>query len=144
MNINTSAPIVASHDITIAADVQTVWDVLTTTDRWPEWTAEIPRASLTGPLAVGAVFRWETAGLVISSAIGELEPLKRIGWSGKAGDILGIHVWTLTPTSAGTRVHTEESWEGPELPAPIHVVQAALDGSLVGWLSSLKTRAERA
>ena len=76
------------------------------------------------------------------STIGECVPLKRIGWSGKAGDILGIHVWTFAPTSMGTQVHTEESWEGGELPGPVEIVQAALDESLVRWLSALKMRAE--
>jgi uncharacterized protein YndB with AHSA1/START domain len=127
MNINKTAPIVASHNITIAADVQTIWDALTQIDRWPDWNTEIPHARLKGPLAVGSAFQWETAGLAISSTIGECVPLKRIGWSGKAGDILGIHVWTFTPTFEGTEVRTEGSWEGGEMPGPTEVVQAALD-----------------
>jgi len=41
----------------------------------------------------------------------------------------------------GTRVRTEESWEG-ELPGPIEAVQAALDTSLMRRLAALKIRAE--
>ena len=142
MNINKNAPIVAAHDITVGADVETVWRALTEIDSWPDWNADIPNARLAGTLAVGTTFRWNTAGLAISSTIGELVPLQRIGWSGKAGDILGIHVWTFTPTSAGTQVHTEESWEAPVLPAPVDVIKKALNDSLVRWLTALKTRAE--
>jgi hypothetical protein len=47
-------------------------------------------------------------------------------------------------TPDGTRVRTEESWEGGELPGPIEAVQAALDASLVRWLAALKIRAEPA
>ena len=66
----------------------------------------------------------------------------------QAGDVLGIHVWTLTRSSGGTHVHIDKSWEGPELPASIEVVQAALGESQIRWLSSLKRerklRTERA
>ena len=90
---------------------------------------------------MNSVFHWETAGLAIASTIRELIPGQRIGWSGPSSGILGIHVRTLWRTPDGTRVRTEESWEG-ELPAPIEVVQAALDASLLRWLAALKIRAE--
>jgi uncharacterized protein YndB with AHSA1/START domain len=141
MNISANAPIAAAHEIEIGADTQAVWDALTQIDRWPEWNTDIPKAHLAGPLAVNTVFHWETAGLSIASTIGELIPGQRIGWSGDSGGILGIHVWTLWRTPDGTRVRTEESWEG-ELPGPIEAVQAALDASLVRWLAALKIRAE--
>src|SRR5262245_61414678 len=109
MNISTNAPIVAAHEITIRADIQAVWDVLTQIDRWPEWNTDIPNAHLAGPLAVNTVFHWETAGLAIASTIGELIPGQRIAWSGPTSGILAIHVWTLWRTPDGTRVRTEES-----------------------------------
>ena len=142
MNINSNAPVVAALEITIDADIQTVWDVLTQIDRWPEWNTEIPQAHLAGAIAVNTVFHWETAGLAIASSIGELIPGQRIGWSGTTGGILGIHVWTLSRTPDGTRVRTEESWEGA-LPASVEVVQTGLDASLARWLTALKMRAER-
>ena len=58
MNINRHAPIVASHNITIASDIQIVWDALTQIDRWPDWNTEIPSARLNGRLAAGTAFQW--------------------------------------------------------------------------------------
>src|SRR4029077_17497512 len=77
MNINRNAPIVAAHEIAIGADIQTVWRALTSVDRWPDWNADIQRAQLTGLLAAGTVFNWETAGFAISSTIADLTPSER-------------------------------------------------------------------
>ena len=144
MEINQTAPIVARHEIAINAPLETVWQIQTEIGTWPDWNPDIVKAELTGPLAVGTVFRWETAGLAISSTLGEVVPLKKLAWSGKAGDILGVHVWTFSWNAEGTHVRTEESWEGASLPAQTEDIQSALDASLVRWLSSLKTRAEAA
>ena len=142
MNINKNAPIVAAHEIAIRTDIQTVWDALTDIDRWPDWNADIPKAQLAGPLAVGTVFNWETGGFAISTKFTEITPPERFAWSGDANGILAIHVWMLTQTHDGTHVHTEESWEGSGVPKPVEPVQAALDGLHVRWLSALKMRAE--
>lgn len=71
------------------------------------------RRSLPDRIAVGTVFRWETAVMEIPSTIGVVVPLKKLAWSGETGSVLGIHVWTFTATTEGTHVRTEESWEGP-------------------------------
>ena len=76
--------------------------------------------------------------------IGEVVPLKKLAWSGETGGILGIHVWNFWATADGTHVRTEESWEGPSLPAQVTEIQEALDASLIRWLSALKARAELA
>jgi hypothetical protein len=71
-------------------------------------------------------------------------PLKKLAWSGETRGILGIHVWTFWATTEGTHIRTEESWEGPSLPAQVEEIQKALDASLIRWLSRLKaTRRSR-
>lgn len=117
MEINRNTPIIARHEITISAPLQTVWQLHTRISDWPRWNPDIVRAELTGPIAVGTVFNWETAGLSISSTIAEVVPPQKIAWSGETGGILGIHVWTFESNGEGTRVRTEESWEGASLPA---------------------------
>ena len=142
VEINQNAPVIARHEITIRAPLETVWRLHTEITGWPAWYPDIVKAELTGPIAVGTVFHWETAGLAIPSTVGEFVPLKKIAWSGEAGGILAVHVWTFSSSAEGTQVRTEESWEGTSLPAQTEDIQRALDGSLVRWLSYLKARAE--
>ena len=91
---------------------------------------------------MGTVFRWQTYGLSIESTIQEIDSPRRIVWSGPAQGITGIHVWTMTPTENGVRVHTEESWDGEPVLAQPEEMQRALDDSLRGWLQNLKHKAE--
>jgi uncharacterized protein YndB with AHSA1/START domain len=143
-DINSNAPVISRHEITIGAPLESVWLVHTEIDSWPQWNPDIAKAHLIGRIEVGAVFRWETAGMEIPSTIGEVVPLRKLAWSGEAGGILGIHVWSFWATAKGTHVRTEESWEGPSVPARVEETQEALDASLIGWLSSMKARAEAA
>jgi uncharacterized protein YndB with AHSA1/START domain len=142
MEINSSAPIVSRQGITINAPIEAVWKLHTEVAGWPDWNSDIVRAALNGPVATGTVFHWETLGLAISSTIGEVVPLRKLAWSGVAGDVLGIHVWTFSSDKEGTHVFTEESLEGPSLPEHHEDLQRALDDSLVRWLASLRDRAE--
>jgi hypothetical protein len=142
MEINSNAPIRSCHEITINAPLEIVWRFHTRINGWPDWNPDIATATLTGSIAVGTVFHWETAGMAIPSTIGEVVALRKIAWSGETGGILGIHVWNFSAAAEGTHVRTEESWEGVSLPGETKDTQDALDASLVRWLSSLKARAE--
>lgn len=142
MEVNSHAPIVSRHEITINAPLGSVWHVFTEINRWPEWNPDIPKATVDGPIAVGTVIHWETAGMTIPSTIGEVVPLKKIAWSGETSGILGVHVWTFSSMDEGAHVRTEESWEGSSVPAQTKDLQGALDASLVRWLTFLKRRAE--
>jgi uncharacterized protein YndB with AHSA1/START domain len=144
MEINSNAPVTSRHEITISAPLESVWIAHTEIGSWPQWNPDIAKAELTGPIAVGTLFRWETAGMQIPSTIGEVVPLEKIAWSGETAGILGIHIWRFWATAEGTHVRTEESWEGPSLPGQVEDIRAALDASLIRWLSRLKTHAEAA
>src|SRR6266851_4036469 len=136
MDIDTRAPVITRDEIGIAAPSSRVWDLLTNISEWPKWNKDIQSASLSTPLAVGAVFTWSTAGLNIASTVGELVPQKRIAWSGAVQGIVGIHVWQFTSTEGGVLVHTEESWSGEPVIPQTDAIQRALDLSIRSWLES--------
>jgi uncharacterized protein YndB with AHSA1/START domain len=143
MQIKSDAPAVVRLDVTIDAPLETVWQLHTDIDGWPSWHPDVTTAKLRGPLAVGAVFDWETAGLAITSTVGELIPARRIAWGGPAHGIDGIHVWTFETDGNQTVVHTEESWDGEPVQANPAELGAALDASLRSWLAALKATAEQ-
>ena len=91
---------------------------------------------------MGTVFHWQTSGLHITSTIQEIEPQRRIVWTGPAQGIEAVHVWTLTPDENGVRVHTEESWNGEPVRSQLAPMQRVLDQSLKAWLENLKRTAE--
>ena len=142
MDIDENAPVITRDEILIDAPLERVWGLHTDISSWSEWLPDIDASTIEGPLAVGTVFRWQTYGLSIESTIQEIDPPRRIVWSGPAQGITAIHLWTMTPSVKGVVVHTEESWEGDPVRAQPKEMQQALDGSLRAWLQSLKDKAE--
>lgn len=142
MDIDRNAPVITCDEILIAAPLETIWNVQVTISSWPTWQPEVDVASIDGPLAVGTAFHWQTNGLDITSTIQEIEPQRRIVWSGPAQGIEAVHVWTLTPVEKGVRVCTEESWDGKPVRSQLATMQRALDQSLRAWLENLKRTAE--
>lgn len=112
MNIDKNAPMIASDEIIIEAPIEDVWDLESDINHWPEWQPGVSEAMLEGELLPGNVFRWKGQGLSIVSTLEEVEPPRRIGWTGKAIGIDAIHIWTFESVNGGTRVVTEESWSG--------------------------------
>lgn len=143
MDINTNAPVVTRDEIMISAPIGTIWEIQTNVDAWPTWQPDVDAAESDGPLAPGSVFRWQTAGLEITSTVEEVDAPHRIAWGGPAQGIVAVHVWTLGERDDGVLVHTEESWEGEPVTAQTEDLQSALDASLRAWLENLKREAER-
>jgi uncharacterized protein YndB with AHSA1/START domain len=112
MEINGQAPVVVSAAIEVAASPDVVWGVLTDFDAWPSWNPEVSEASLGGALAPGSGFQWKAGPGTIRSTIRELDPPRRIAWTGRSMGASAIHVWTLESSSGGTALRTEESVEG--------------------------------
>ena len=142
MDIDENAPVITRDEILIDAPLGTVWGLHTDISSWSEWLPDIDSSTIEGPLQAGTVFRWQTFGLSIESTIREIDPPRRIVWSGPAQGIVAIHLWTMTPTENGMLVHEEESWDGAPVRAQPEEMQQALDGSLRGWLQILKHKAE--
>jgi uncharacterized protein YndB with AHSA1/START domain len=142
MEINTDAPVITRDEILINAPIERIWDIQTDVSAWPSWQPDVDGAQSDGPLAVGSVFRWQTAGLDITSTVQEVDAPRRIVWGGPAQGIVAVHVWTLDPQEDAVLVKTEESWEGEPVEAQVETLQGALDKSLRDWLQNLKRKAE--
>jgi uncharacterized protein YndB with AHSA1/START domain len=142
MEINTDAPVITRDEILINAPIEKIWEIQTDISAWPSWQPDVDGAESEGPLGVGSVFRWQTAGLDITSTVQEIDPPRRIVWGGPAQGISAVHVWTLEPQEDGVLVKTQESWEGEPVDAQVETLQGALDNSLRDWLENLKRTAE--
>lgn len=91
---------------------ESVWRLLVDVENWPTWNPDIKAVRTEGALAEGNRFRWKAGLGWISSTIRKVEPPHVLGWTGTTFSIKAAHVYRLTPIDGGTRVHTEESWEG--------------------------------
>jgi uncharacterized protein YndB with AHSA1/START domain len=135
--IDLTAPVIARHRVVIDGPLDIVWRLHTDIDRWPTWQQAIDSARLDGDFTPGATFAWRTYGLDICSTIHQVEPLRHTLWGGPSAGIVGIHAWTFTPANDGVLVTSEESWSGVPVDAAVAEMQAALDGSIAGWLGFL-------
>lgn len=142
MDIDTKVTVWAEADIEINTSPEKVWDVLTDFTSWPEWNSGVSDMQFESTVTPGAVFSWKGGGLRIVSTIEEVEPPKRIAWTGKALGTHAIHVYTLTPSEHGVQVNTSESFVG-WLPSLLSgYMKATLERSLVSSLQDLKSAAE--
>ena len=127
-----NAPVFAEGSITIAAPRELVWQVLTDLEGWPAWNPGVKSLALSGPLAVGATFRWKAGPGTIRSKIEQYAAPSAIGWTGKTFGIRARHAWQLAASDDGTTiVTTQESWRGP--------VPSLLRGSLANTLAKALT-----
>ena len=101
VQVAADAPVVSRHEIVVEAPLQVVWDLHTDVAAWPSWHSDVDGTQLQGPLVPGAVFRWQTAGLDITSTVAQVDAPHRIAWGGPANGITGVHVWTFTPVDTG-------------------------------------------
>jgi uncharacterized protein YndB with AHSA1/START domain len=82
MEIDSAAPVITRDEILIHAPIETIWGIQTDVAAWPSWQPDVDGVEAEGPLAVGSVFRWQTAGLDITSTVEEVDPPHRIVWGG--------------------------------------------------------------
>ena len=142
-DIDRDAPVIAHHEIDIAAPLDTVWSVHTDVNAWPSWNQEMTDAHLGGPFALGNSFTWTSYGFTVTSTIYEVADRGRTLWGGASQGITGIHEWSFEPAAEGVHVITAESFAGDPVDADTAGMQTLLDNSLVAWLGRLKTEAER-
>lgn len=142
MEINQQAPLRTHKEQFIQASPEVVWNIQTNINAWSQWQPAISSAKLEQSLAVGSRFQWKTGGITITSTIQELEPQRRIGWTGKGLGTEARHIWVLKPQGNGTLVVTEESMQGWLVVILKLFMPKFLDASLDTWLEQLKRRAE--
>jgi uncharacterized protein YndB with AHSA1/START domain len=142
LEINAQAPLVARKEIFIQASLDKVWGIQTNINSWKDWQPDIRRAQLDGALTPGSVFRWTTGGFAVTSTLQEVEPKRRVAWTGQAFGSSAKHIWAFRPQGDGTLVTTEESMEGWLILLLKPLMPRFLEKSLDVWLGSLKTKAE--
>lgn len=141
-DIDREAPVIAHHEIDIAAALDTVWDLHIDVDAWPVWNLEITAAKLDGAFVPGSSFTWTSYDFTVTSTIYTVDDHSRTLWGGAAQGIMGTHEWRFEQTPAGVRVVTAESFAGDPVAAAPAQMQAILDNSLTAWLTRLKEKAE--
>jgi uncharacterized protein YndB with AHSA1/START domain len=143
VKVNESAPAVASAEVEVHADPETVWEVLTSIDEWPGWNPEVRFASLEDGLSEGTRFRWKAGPGTITSTLQRIERPRLIAWTGTTFGIKAIHVHRLEPQGGGTVVSSQESWDGLPVRILRRRMQRTLDQTLTAGLGHLKVEAER-
>jgi len=136
-------PVKSTAEIQIAAPPQTVWDVLTRFENWPNWNPDVKSMSFEGPLAPGSTFRWKAGPGTIVSTLDRVEPPRHVSWHGKTLTIDAYHQWWLEPRDGGTFLRTEESFSGLLAKILRGPLQKTLDKSFEVGLERLKVEAER-
>lgn len=143
MQIDEKAPATARAEAHIDALPAVVWQVMTDFERWPDWNPDVASVALDGPPAEGTVFRWRSGPGTITSTLRVLAPEREIAWTGRTFGIRAVHVWRLTPHDGGTRVVTEESWDGWIVRLISGPMGRTLAQSIERGLGYLKEEAER-
>ena len=142
--IDSTAPVLAHHEVEIRAPLDEVWRLHTDVNAWTTWQSDITTASIEGAFGVGDSFGWSSYGLAVTSTIYAITDHSRILWGGTGDGITGIHEWLFSETPDGVRVTTNESFAGQPVEADATNMQSLLDASLVSWLDHLKKAAESA
>jgi uncharacterized protein YndB with AHSA1/START domain len=137
------APAIARAEAEIAADPETVWEILTGFEAWPSWNPDVASVALDGDVAEGTVFRWKTGRATITSTLRQVERPRAVAWTGKTTGIDAVHVWRLEPRDGGTLVRTEESWQGLLVRLLTGPMRKSLQKAVDGGLQHLKAEAER-
>jgi hypothetical protein len=143
MEINREAPAVASAQAVVSAPLDVVWSILTNIAEWSHWNPDVASVDLRGPLAPGTEFRWKTAGTSIVSTLQEIDPKRRVAWTGRTLVIRATHVWTFAEQAGGVLVRTEESFDGLIVRLFSGPMRRMLASSLEKGLNSLRTECER-
>ena len=141
--INSEAPIKVRKEITINANHQKVWQVLTNINGWISWNTEVGQVKLNGELKPETTFDWKTGGAKIHSTLHTVEPFKNFGWTGKAIGAFAIHNWILTDINGQTQVTVEESMEGFLVRLFKKSFQKSLENGMQKWLDLLKRECEK-
>ena len=95
--------------IDIQADPQSIWDVMTDVERWPEWTASVVRVERLSsePFGVGSRVAIKQPRLLkVVWTVTDFEPLVGFEWKATAPGLTTIGSHRLAPGPAGTTTAT--------------------------------------
>jgi carbon monoxide dehydrogenase subunit G len=146
MRADEHAPVFATGQIEVAADPETVWEVMADIDRWPSWNPDITAATLHGPAQPGTSFSWKSGPGTIRSTFQVVERPAELSWTGRTMGIPAIHVYRLRASDqrpGHTVVELEESWDGPLARLGRRPFTRTLQTAIDTGLARLKAEAER-
>ena len=146
MQADTNAPVFATGEVEVAANLETVWAVMADIARWPDWNPDIKAATAKGPVQPGTSFSWRSGPGTFRSTLEVVEQPTELSWTGRTMGIPAIHVYQLRVSDqqpGHTLVWLEESWSGllaRQFRRPFtKTLQTAIDTGL----ARLKAEAER-
>jgi hypothetical protein len=142
MDIDWDAEITATGSVEVSASPDAVWTILSDIGGWPSWNRDVREARLEGDLTTGTRFKWRAGPGTITSVLRSVEPGQELGWTGKTMGVSAVHVWRLESTPRGTRVTTEESWDGWPTRLMHKRMEKTLRSAVEHGLHSLKTEVE--
>ncbi len=142
-SINNAAPVKCSNSITINANSEKVWIILTDINSWANWQTDISKPKLNGELKPETTFDWKSSGAKIQSSLHTVEPFSNFGWTGKTFGMFAIHNWTLTETNGHTKVSVDESMEGFFANLLKKSLKRNLEKGIQNWLDLLKHECEK-
>jgi uncharacterized protein YndB with AHSA1/START domain len=143
VEIDSSASAIASGEIDVHASPAAVWRVLTDFAAWPSWNPDVKSVEIDGPLDPGTTFRWRAGPGTITSTLREVDPPRRIVWTGETLGITAIHVYELEPRDDVTLVRSAESWDGLVVRLLRRRMSKTLAETTAAGLEHLKRQAER-
>jgi len=78
VEINEKAPAVGSAEALVKASIETVWDVLSDFESWPNWNKSVSKIELKGDVKAGTSFVWVAGGSRMISKLEELDRPERM------------------------------------------------------------------
>lgn len=141
------ASIHVANETLSSAPPEAVWGWLVRPERWRDYYDNARRVrSRSGAwpqVELGSVFSWVTGGVPVTTTITELEPFRRLAWTGQGLGAVGHHAWLLTETPhGGTRILTEETQRGAVLRLLRPVLQRSMGAAHQRWVEGLARAAE--
>jgi hypothetical protein len=134
------------NQIDIKAPPEVIWDILIHVEDWPNWYKGATKLTVNGGdrgrVNADSMVSWTTMGLDFDSYVREFEPPSRFAWESRKTVIQGYHAWLLIPTADGTRVITDESFNGFLAYMQGAFIPKKLHGLHQVFLEELKEKAE--
>lgn len=142
-SINNNAPVKCTKTITINANSNKVWTILTNINNWSTWQTDISKPKLNGELRPTTTFDWKIGGAKIHSTLHTVDRNRQFGWTGKTFGMFAIHNWTLTETNGKTTVEVNESMQGFLAGLFKKSFNKNLEIGMQKWLDLLKQECEK-
>ena len=83
------------REVDIDAPIETVWEVMTNPDHWPQWFPGVDSVSNVTSISAGGRFEWTDEGQTGQGTIVSMEPMKRLEILTQMGDDKDAHVFKL-------------------------------------------------